>query len=242
VSLSRSIAIAVRRPSASAPSVTLTRIGCRTAARWNSSARLNSNATGRPVRSTARRDEVLGEHLLLATESAPEAGRVHAHAVAVQAEDVRDLVARQKRHLRRGAQHQAAVVVEPADRAVGLQLRVRDPRGLPRPGHRHGARGQGGLELGGVGPGVHARDDVALRFVDAVGGRAVGMQQRPGRRASSGRRRREQLVVHGRAARSSAASAVSATTAATRPTWRTTSSSMRVSSGSSVRCSCRPVE
>ncbi len=53
VSLSTSTASAVSTPSAVAPAVTPTRIGCRAGESVNSSDRVNSSCTGRPVASTA---------------------------------------------------------------------------------------------------------------------------------------------------------------------------------------------
>ena len=76
--------------------------------------------------------EVFGEDLLLAAEAAADARREDAHPVGGRSKMPRDLVPGEERHLRAGADDEPAVLVEPADRAVRLELRVADPLRLPR--------------------------------------------------------------------------------------------------------------
>jgi hypothetical protein len=55
-----------------------------------------------------QRDDVLGQHLLLAAEAAPDPLRDDPHLVLGQAEDPADLVPGEERHLGRRPQHQSS--------------------------------------------------------------------------------------------------------------------------------------
>jgi hypothetical protein len=81
----------------------------------------------------AESDEVFAEELLLAAEPAADPSGMHADAIAIEPEDVGEFVAHEERHLGARADDEAAVVVETADRTAGLELRVDDPTGAPRP-------------------------------------------------------------------------------------------------------------
>src|SRR3546814_17489923 len=105
-------------------------------------------------------DLVFGEDLLLSPESAAHARGVHAYAVGLEAQDAGELVASEVRHLRRRADHDPPVVVQPPQRAVGLQLRVRDAARLPCAAAGPGARGAHGPPLPAL-PAVPRHPDVA---------------------------------------------------------------------------------
>ncbi|CAH0267232.1 hypothetical protein SRABI128_03297 [Microbacterium sp. Bi128] len=122
------------------------------------------------------RREVFGEELLLATEAAADPVREHADAVALEAEDVREFVAGEERHLRRRAEDEAALVVEPPDGSVRLERRVCDARRTPLAAHRGVARGEGFVDVAAV-AGVEAGDDVAVGRHHPLLGGAVGVQQ-----------------------------------------------------------------
>ena len=65
--------MAVSVPSYLAPSLTWVVIGWRVVAPMNSSWRVNSHLTGRPVFSDGQHAQILGHHLLLAAEAAADA-------------------------------------------------------------------------------------------------------------------------------------------------------------------------
>ncbi len=121
-------------------------------------------------------DEVFGEDLLLAAEAAAHACGQHPHPVGVEVEHAGELVARQERHLGAGADDQAPVGVDPAEGAVGLELRVRDTAGLPGAVDAHGTVGEGGGDVAADLLVQHG-DDVARGVGHTVVRRAVGMQQ-----------------------------------------------------------------
>ena len=66
-------------------------IGCRGEAVVNSSSRVYSQHTGRPVSSVASATQVLGDHLLLAAEAAADPHAEHPQLVGPQVEQVRQL-------------------------------------------------------------------------------------------------------------------------------------------------------
>ncbi len=139
--------------------------------------------------------EVFGEDLLLAAEAAADARGEDAHALARHVEDVGEFVAREEGHLGGGADDDTSVVVEPADARMGLELRVRDARGLPFARDDGGARGEGGVDVaGGV---VHRGDHVAVCLGHAVFGGAIGVEERGTGRARLVRleHRREHVVL-----------------------------------------------
>ena len=72
------------------------------------------------------RDDVLDQHLLLGAEAAAHALAEHAHLGRIEIEQAGERASRQKRRLRARPDIEAARVVQPADRAVGFQMRVLD--------------------------------------------------------------------------------------------------------------------
>ena len=112
--MSTSTASAVSIPSAVGADRDVDPHGCRHGAIVNWSARVNSYCTGRPVRSTASATRSSISISCLPPNPPPTRRGEHAHLVAVEAEHVAQLVADQERHLGAGAEHQPAVLVEPA--------------------------------------------------------------------------------------------------------------------------------
>ena len=149
------------------------------------------------------------------------------------------LGAHQERHLGARADHQPAVLVEPAARAVGLQRGVGDPRGLPGAG-TVAAAAASPAATSPTSPWVWATT-LRLRLGDPGCRRWASRRAAagaPAPRAASGSKTAGSTSYSTsiRAAARWAAATDSATTAATRwPRKRTTSSSIRVSSGSSSR-------
>lgn len=66
------------------------------------------------------RHQILGQHLLLATESATDASGEHPHPVRFQSEDMAQFIAYQEGDLRAGSDHQAPVGIPPSGAAMGL--------------------------------------------------------------------------------------------------------------------------
>ena len=170
------IEIAVSRPSRRAPTLTVIRIGCRLVEAENCSWRVNSSFTGRPVFRHGERDDVLGEHLLLAAEAAADALGENPYLVARQIEESAKRVARQKRRLRAGADMQPPIGVQPADRAMGLEMRVLHP--LRRIDAFVDDVGFGEACLDVADMAVQFGDDVAFGVGDARGGWLVMQQGR----------------------------------------------------------------
>ena len=120
-------------------------------------------------------DEILGEDLLFAAEAAADACGEHPNPVGWEVEEAGQLVASEEGHLGRGADDQATVVIDPADRAVRFELCVAHSLGLPRPfDHDRACRERGGGVAGAV---VKGRDHIALGVVDAIDGSAVGVKE-----------------------------------------------------------------
>ena len=139
--------------------------------------------------------EILGEHLLLAAEAAADALGEDVQVARAQAEEVAELLLRDERRLRAGADMDAAVVAAPGDRAVRLQMHVLH------------ARGRVGPLVHGVGRGEavrHAADLAVDIDVDVAFGSAPPLSCSTG---ASGRHRgdrvehrRQDLVARPRAA------------------------------------------
>src|SRR5829696_82912 len=166
--------------------------------------------------------KIFGDHLLLAAEAAADALGKDVHVAGGQAEQITELLLRDKGRLRARAHVQPAVVAAPGDRTMRLKMHVLHARRRIR----HLMHGIGLLE-----PGRDASDlamdfdiDVALRLTALVvqdwrlwlhcrGGVEYGRQ--------------DFVIHHQRPTAASAAASVSETTAPTRwPAKRTTLSSM----------------
>gem|GEM_PF-4083836 len=126
------------------------------------------------------RDEILGQHFLLAAETATDASGEHVHLAAVEAEHVAQLVADQKRHLRTGANHQAPLIISPARAAVSFEVRVLDALGGPAPANdgtaRLARRDQSGLDVADAT--VQLRDEVPRDVGDPRVGPLAVVHQR----------------------------------------------------------------
>ena len=86
--------------------------------------------------------EVLGDHLLLAAESAADALGEDVQVAGAQAEDMAELLLDDERGLRTGANVQPSVLAAPGDRPVRFKMDVLNARG----GIGHLVHGIGGLE------------------------------------------------------------------------------------------------
>jgi hypothetical protein len=73
--------------------------------------------------------EILGNHFLLAAESAADTLREDVQVARSQAEDVAELLLRDKGRLRARAHMQPPVITAPGDGAVGLEVNVLNARG-----------------------------------------------------------------------------------------------------------------
>jgi hypothetical protein len=101
---------------------------------------LNATDRGVPAQPQHRqRHQVLGEHPLLGAEPAAHAFGEDVLLVGMQPEDVAQLVAHQKRHLRARANHQPPPVIPPTGAAVRLQVRVLYPLSAPPSPHDRAA-------------------------------------------------------------------------------------------------------
>jgi hypothetical protein len=74
-----------------------------------------------------QRDDVLDQHLLLAAETAADAFAEDAHFLRIEIEQVGQPAPREKRRLCARSDIETPGFVEPADRAVGFQMRVLHP-------------------------------------------------------------------------------------------------------------------
>src|SRR6202043_3955594 len=72
-------------------------------------------------------DDVLCDHLLLASKSAADAFSEDADSVRWKIKECAECVARKKRRLRTRADVQLAVTVQPANRPMSLEVRVLNP-------------------------------------------------------------------------------------------------------------------
>ena len=122
------ICIAVSVPSFFAPSLIVIFIGWRETAAVNSSERVNSHFTGRPVFERRQDAQVFGQHFLLAAEPAPDEFGKNVDLVRIHLEQVGELDLDEVRGLGAGADVDAAVGGAPGDRAVGFHVRVLDLR------------------------------------------------------------------------------------------------------------------
>ena len=72
----------------------------------------------------SKRDDVLDQHFLLGAEAAADALAEHPHSGGIEREQPANLLPGEKRYLRARAQIEPACLVDPADGAVRLQMRV----------------------------------------------------------------------------------------------------------------------
>ncbi len=122
------ICIAVSVPSFFAPSLIVIFIGWRETAAVNSSERVNSHFTGRPVFERRQHAQVLGQQFLLAAEPASDEFGKDVDLVRIHLEQVGKLDLGEVRGLGAGADVDAIVGGAPGDRAVGFHVRVLDLR------------------------------------------------------------------------------------------------------------------
>ena len=131
----------------------------------NCSSRVNSSFDGLPGLKDRERDDVLDQHFLLGAEAATHALAEHANLGRVEVEQSRQRPPRQIRRLRAGTDHEPAGLVEPADGAMGLQVRVLHPLGDVGPLVDNVGFRKAGVDIADMA--VQFAGDVALRIVDA---------------------------------------------------------------------------
>ena len=118
-----------------------------------------------PGLENGKRDDVLDQHFLLGTEAAAHALAEHANVGRIEVEQSRQRPPRQIRRLRAGTDIEPAGRVEPADGAMGLQVRVLNPLGDVGPLVANIGLGKAFIDIADMA--VQFAGDIALRIVDA---------------------------------------------------------------------------
>ena len=120
-----------------------------------------------------KRQNIFDEHFLLAAKAAADSFAEHPHLVERKIEQIGQRAPRQERHLRRGANRQHTIGIDPGDAAMGLQRGVLHPLGCERALIGHGRLCERCRDIAEFAVGF--RDDVARRIADAMLRRLVAV-------------------------------------------------------------------